>query len=451
MRYFKTTFIWVIVLAAIGGYSYLDYEKTRVEEIKKDEETRLFPFYPKNVLAIVLKKENSFIELERWDEGWKIVKPLEAKADDEAVEKFLGYVTDARNDAEYVMDYDPSPERVAEFGLTNPTVSVTLKTGKELTEHTIVFGDRAPSKGVAFAQLKGKKTIYRVLAYARAEADKDALYFRDKTVLRIVPVMIDQLVIQRPDSSIRVKLPDDADKWELEKPIKARADHIKVFELLGRFHNAEVVKFVAESKDDLSKYGLSKPDIKLLFWLSGDVQKTVTMSIGKRNPEMRGYYVTMSDRDSVFILEEDIIHTIPREANELRSRELFFFEPEKLKRIEIRKPSGSIAMVKGKDLEWRKNNVDGEKVDFNLVKEFLDELIGQDIKDFVIDSPDNLSEYGLEPPAVQLLLWPEKSATPIHFAVGSTTPAGYAYATTGSGEAVLAVDKSVISLLSTFF
>ena len=198
MRYFKTTFIWIIVLAAIGGYSYLDYEKTRVEEIKKDEETRLFPFYPKNVLAIVLKKENSFIELERWDEGWKIVKPLEAKADDEAVEKFLGYVTDARNDAEYVMDYDPSPERVAEFGLTNPTVSVTLKTGKELTEHTILFGDRAPSKGVAFAQLKGEKTIYRVLAYARAEADKDALYFRDKTVLRIVPVMIDQLVIQRP-------------------------------------------------------------------------------------------------------------------------------------------------------------------------------------------------------------------------------------------------------------
>lgn len=75
MRYFKATFVWVIVLAAIAGYSYIDYESTRIEEKEKEEATRLLPFYPKDVLAIVINNEAGALELERWEEGWKIVSP----------------------------------------------------------------------------------------------------------------------------------------------------------------------------------------------------------------------------------------------------------------------------------------------------------------------------------------------------------------------------------------
>lgn len=97
-------------------------------------------------------------------------------------------MTDSRNDAEYLMDEDPTPERLAEFGLKDPKVSVTLKAGKELTPYTLVFGDRAPTKGVAFARLAGQKPVYRVLAYARAEADKDSHYFREKKCCTLAPL-----------------------------------------------------------------------------------------------------------------------------------------------------------------------------------------------------------------------------------------------------------------------
>ncbi|VAX25491.1 hypothetical protein MNBD_NITROSPINAE02-1176 [hydrothermal vent metagenome] len=450
MRYFKTTFMWVIVLAAVAGYSYMDFETTRIEEKRKEEATRLFPFFPKDVLAITLNKEDNLLELERWEDGWRIIAPLKARADSEAVEKFLGYITDSRNDSDYVMDPDPLPQRLVEFGLANPTVSVTFKVGKDLKPYTIILGDRAPSKGVAYARLKGEKPVYRILAYARAEADKDIYYFRDKTVLRLNPVMIDQLVIERPEVTIRAKLPADG-KWVLEKPIEGIADHNKVFELLGAFANTEIKEFVSETKDDLKSYGLDKPAIQLLFWVSGDSAPTVRLMVGKRSPEKRGYYISMSDRDNIFLVEEDTVNAIPREAKELRSKRLFFFESDLLKRIEIRKKDKATVLVRDVEKEWRRNNVNGEKVDFSLVKEFLEDLVSQQIADFITDSPESLSEYGLDPPEIQLLLWEKDSATPIYLNIGNRTPAGYVYASAANEGSILALDEKVKRILTTYF
>ena len=159
MRYFKKTFIWIIILVALAGYSYIDFESTRLKEVEKKEATRLLPFSTNEILSVTIKKEDRVLELERWEEGWKIIAPIKAMADSDTVEKFLGHMTEAKNDSDYVMESDPTPERLVEFGLSKPTLFVTLRAGKELKPHTLVFGDRAPTMGVAFAQLEGKKSI----------------------------------------------------------------------------------------------------------------------------------------------------------------------------------------------------------------------------------------------------------------------------------------------------
>ncbi|MBF0292457.1 MAG: DUF4340 domain-containing protein [Nitrospinae bacterium] len=451
MRYFKTTFIWIIALAAVVGISYIDFEKTRVEEEKKDRATRLFPFDSKEVLAIVIEKDGAQpLELERWEEGWRVVAPIKSKGASQNVDKFLGYVTDSRNDAEYVMDANPTQERLTEFGLLKPSLRVTLKTGKDLKPYTLIFGDRAPTMGVAFAMLEGRKEVYRVLAAARGEADKDLYYFRDKTVLALKPEMIDQFAVERGGLAFRAKLPDNG-KWVIEKPIKAIADHAKAFEYIGAFVNAEVKEFVSDKKENLASYGLEKPAIQALFWQAGDGEPTVRLSIGDRSPEKRGYFCSMSDRDNIFILDEEVINAIPKSANDIRSRELMFFEINNLKRIELRVDNKSLTLLRDKDKEWRKNSVTGEKMDFNAVKETLDELLAFSIKDFVPSAKD-MREFGLENPLAQIMLWEEASAVPIHLSVGKTTPTGNSvYARTGSEPDVLVLDERVVRVLRTIF
>jgi hypothetical protein len=451
MRYFKTTFIWIIALAAVVGISYIDFEKTRVEDEKKDKATRLLPFEPKEVLAFVIEKEGiKTLEMERWEEGWRIVAPVKTKGASPGVEKFLGYVTDSRNDAEYIMDANPTPARLTEFGLLKPTLRLTLKVGKDLKPYTLLFGDRAPTMGVAFAMLEGRKEVYRVLAGARAEADKDLYYFRDKTVLTLKPEMIDQVSADRPGMSVRAKLPENG-KWVIEKPMKALAEQAKVFELFGVFYRTEIKEFVSEKKENLASYGLEKPTTQVMFWQAGDSEPTVRLFVGDRSPQKRGYYCALSNRDNVFILDEEVINAIPKSANDLRSRQLMFFEANNLKRIELRADTKSVALVRDTQKDWRKNNVNGEKVEFNAVKEILDELLSFTIKDFVVVAA-NMREFGLETPSAQIMLWEEGSAVPVHLSVGKITPTGNGvYARTGSEPEVLVLDERIIRVLRTIF
>jgi hypothetical protein len=155
VKYFKKTFLWIIALVVLIGYNWLEVENTRIETEAKEEATRLFPFDAIEVLSITLRKEGQTLDLERWEDGWRIVAPVKAPADSEAVDKFLGYVLDSRNDSEYVMDSDPTEERLAEFGLKDPVNSVTLRVGRDLTDS--ILATERQAWGLRLPGLKAKR------------------------------------------------------------------------------------------------------------------------------------------------------------------------------------------------------------------------------------------------------------------------------------------------------
>jgi len=450
VRYFKRTFLYIIILAAFVGFGYMDFKKTKVDEQKKEEEAKLFKFKPQEVVIVSINKDGKVIEMERWDDGWRMTKPIKTKADGKIIEDFLKQVTTSRNDAEYVMDKNPTDERILEFGLANPTVKVTFKVGREMVPHTILFGNRAPTMGVAYARVEGDKAIYRVLADARSEADKDALYFRDKSVLSVDPLTLDQLSIRRASEHILVKLPENG-KWEIVKPKKSRADHARVLELLASLSNAEITAFVEEDKKNLKKYGLDKPAIKLMLWQRNEPDPNIKLFVGNRSPQKRGYFCYMSDRDYIFVLSEEVINVIPVKGKELRSRELIFFEKDNIDRIEVRKRGASIVLLKDSQKEWRNGTVDGAKVDFNLVDEFLGDLMEFKIRDFTTGNLRLMGKYGLDPAKIQLLLWEKGSATPITLSIGKKSPSGRVYAYAGVEKMIVEVDESVMHFIDSYF
>lgn len=451
MKYFKKTFLWIIALVVLIGYNWLEVENDRIETVAKEEATRLFPFDAIEVLSITLRKEGQILDLERWEDGWRIISPVKAPADSEAVDKFLSYVLDSRNDAEYVMDSDPTEERLAEFGLKDPVNSVTLRVGRDLSEHTLYFGDRAPSMGVAFARVKGQKEVYRVLAQSRAEADKDIYYFRNKKALKdLDPLKVDKVAIRRNKTHILLKLPDSG-KWTVEKKTsEVVADNARVFEFLAAFTNAEIKEFAAESQENLGQYGLNNPMAELNFWMAGKPKPAINLSIGKRDPKKRGYYCTVTGHNGIIILPEEVINALPRSGNDLRNREIFTFEPSDINRIEIHTASKDHMFVRDNDKEWHRNNESGELIDFQKVKEFIDEVIALRIDDFLSD-PGDFGKLGLDPPLMQVTLWQETSATPMSLVVGHAEPSGgRVYARTNDKE-VLLVDKRVERVLTTYF
>jgi len=54
------------------------------------------------------------------------------------------------------------------------------------------------------------------------------------------------------------------------------------------------------------------------------------------------------------------------------------------------------------DNEWRVNGKNGAKVDFNLVADFIDDIMSARIKEFVTSDLSRLGKYGLEPAVANL-------------------------------------------------
>ena len=445
MKYFKKTFLWIIILAALAGYFYLDVETTKKKEIEKEEATRLLPFKPSEVLELELKKEGSLLLLQRWEDGWRIEKPIKAKADSKALEKILGYITQSRNDAEYVMDENPTQERLAEFGLINPQLEVTLRVGRELTPYTLIFGERAPTKGVAFAILKGSPKVYRVLADARAEADQSLYYFRDKTIFRTEPNMVDKVEIVKDNKKIKCELPmEEKGKWEIVSPVKARADMIKIIEIVSKFKDSEIKEFIDESPKDLKAYGLYPVKTKLSIWLSGDESPTETIFIGDRDKKKRGYFAKLEKKDNVFLVEENMVDLLPDDAEVLRERSILFFEEEKVNKIEVKYPDREMVVAKTPEFEWKILKPKESEFDFNIVKEFLKSIREFKIREFISEGHEGLKTYGLDRPAIKLLIWEEGNKIPHELNIGSISGKGDGiYVWTGEQDSVVLIDEKI--------
>ncbi|MBI3813443.1 MAG: DUF4340 domain-containing protein [Nitrospinae bacterium] len=442
MKYFKKTFLWIIILSALAGYFYLDVKTTKKKEMEKEEAARLLPFKPEEVVELDLKKGDRTILLQRWEDGWRVEKPIKAKADGRAVEKALGYITQSRSDADYVMDENPSQERLAEFGLINPQLEVTLKVGKSMTPYTLIFGDRAPTKGVAFAILKGSPKVYRVLADAKAQADQELYYFRDKTIFKTQPVMVDKVEIINNGQKIKCELPMEG-KWGIVSPIKSRADMIKIIEMISKFKETDIKEFIEEEPKDLKQYGLNPFKKKLSIWLSGDDKATETIFIGDRDKKKRGYYARLEGKDNVFLIEEGLADLIPEDAEDLRDRYIMFLEDEKVNKIEVKYPDKEIIVVKTPDFEWKMLKPKEQVFDFNVIKEFLKEMKGFKVEEFV-GQGFSLAKYGLEHPPIKLLIWEDGIATPheLHIGNADTKGAGI-YAWTAEQDGVVLIDGKV--------
>ena len=450
-------------MAGLAGYFYLDVETTKKKEAEKEEATRLLPFKPSEILELELKKEDSIILLQRWEDGWRIEKPIKAKADSKSVEKALDYIIQSRNDADYVMDENPTQERLAEFGLANPRLEVTLKVGKTLTPYTLIFGERAPTQGVAFAILKGSPKVYRVLADARAQADQSLYYFRDKTIFKTEPNMIDKLEILKDNKKVRCELPmKEEGKWEVVSPVKARADMIKIIEIVSKFKNSEIKEFIDEEPKDLKIYGLYPVKSKLSIWLSGDESPTETIFIGERDKKKRGYLAKLEGKNNIFLIEEDMVDLLPDDAEDLRERSVLFFEEEKVNKIEVKYPDREMAVIKTPppDIEWKTlkpgesypETSSGQVFDVNIIREFFNRIKEFKVKEFISEGHEGLKTYGLDSPAIKLLIWEEGNKSPHELNIGNISSKGDGiYAWTGEQDTIVLLDNKIKGVIKDSF
>ncbi len=312
MKFFKKTVFWIIVFAVLGGTFYIldkrAEEKKAIEEFKR----RLFPFEPDDVVEFAVKRKDGEIVVRRGDDGWNVVEPVRTRGDEKRIEKFLRGLVRAKFDG--ILFEEPPPGKLRELGLDSPYLEVSLKTSD--TTRTIYFGNKGPTHNVSFAMLKDDPRVFRIHTDIRSDADKKVYDLRDKRILGFDPIKAKKLeIVWTEGERIVVEHPLEG-KWDAQGLPEGKTSFIRLMEMLVRFRNSEIKAFVDESPEGLESYGLKKPRVSLLFVdKDGNIH---SIFLGKRDKKRRGVFAMRGDGEKgVFLLEEDVMDTIPRSVQDL--------------------------------------------------------------------------------------------------------------------------------------
>ena len=306
MNFAKKTIFWLIMLVVIGGGLYLLDRRAEDVKVERERALRLFSFLPEEVQAFTVVRGGQAIRLERRDDKWWVLEPVVDRGDKQTIESFLDTVVNARKDA--VLFEQAPPEKLEELGLASPYITVIFKTMRG--ETIIKFGRKGPTHNISYAMLEGDPRIYRIHSDVGKEADKGLYELRDKTIIAFEPLKTKRLELYRKGRKTVVITQPLGGKWDMLKPIRARADIEKVLETLYRIKESDIKWFIDEPTEG-EDYGLDDPLVRLFI---EDDKGRYGFIVGKKNRKVRGYFAKRADEQRVFVIEEDLVHHLLQPA-----------------------------------------------------------------------------------------------------------------------------------------
>jgi len=250
------------------------------KELKDLRDKTIIDFQDDQVQGIrILGRSRPQIAIEKRDGTWRLTEPGEHSADDGEVRSFLSAVRGLR-----AQDFVDQPEQdLAAYGLADPKLAVALSLGGDGPPQTVAFGSEEASGGAKQLYVKRGDggTIYKVGSWALGNLEKDATYFRDKTVLSFAPDDVTAIVVTRRGQEPFTLERPPGGAWSI-KGGTAEPTPDAVTRFIDDIRQTEPHEIVADGVTDLAAYGLDAPDVHIA--VSGADGRPIGALLAARRP-----------------------------------------------------------------------------------------------------------------------------------------------------------------------
>lgn len=300
-------------------------------------------FKREDIVGITLTRSGETVRLENQNDKWLIKQPVEATADDTALNALIGDIVSARIEREFA---NPSADALKEYGLDNPAVKleIRLKDGKT---HQIELGGKDPLGSSAYARFDGAKNAVLIGSGLLTNSDKPLKDWRDRSLLNASEYDLTSLKITNENGSFELGKKDA--EWVITAPISTEAEASEVSSLIGDLTSAKATDTVSETADDLPKYGLDKPKISVAVkTTSGDKG----IQIGAKVEEQYYAKTTGSSQNGQIVkIESALYDKLNAKLATIRSKQFIKLKREDLTRYEIKNEHGKLVAT-AKDDKW---------------------------------------------------------------------------------------------------
>jgi Domain of unknown function (DUF4340) len=242
---------------------------------------------------------------------------------------------------------------------------------------------------VVLIALAGFYYVYEVrLAPERekAEARKGRIFTAD-------PKDVVEISVKRAEDVLRLKR--EGDDWQIQEPIKARADRAIAEELATTFSMARSDREVVANPTSPADFGLDKPAVDVTLTLKDG--KQLGLELGGKNPTGVWVYAREREKPGVLLVSDSVFRDATRPVADLRDKTVVSFNRGDVSGLEIATGQETLAVQRA-DGKWSLTSPRSLPADAELIGEFLDKLGGARVTAFVAESPPSLAPYGLDRP-----------------------------------------------------
>ncbi len=359
--------IWFGKDAALEGKMYVRFENSKdtflvPQTVKKDIEKKADDFRDKKltdltatqVNKLVLKTAAGEMELQKKGEHWEIVKPMQARADDQKVGDLIAQITTARIEqfvAEDRGDLHP-------YGLAEPRGSITLfgpddKTGQMLQIGTV------PEKNQdqVYVRFTPRNFVYTLPKKTESLLDTKPNDLRDRHLVRFDRNILDRLTIDAPGKP-KIVLARKNEAWTIVSRNNVGANASEANRLIDTLANEQVTKFVEDVASNLGKYGLDKPQLQITL-SSFATENTAETKAGERpfaviafgRTDGDNVYARVGDEPFVVSVRKTLLDNVFTDPAQWQELAIFKFKPEQFHRLSVT-TDREIALVRGPNNQW---------------------------------------------------------------------------------------------------
>jgi Domain of unknown function (DUF4340) len=399
---------------AVQGRGYLRLEdedavyvvtndlKTIVSKTPEDfRDHRMTPFLTTLINRAIFQVSGGEIELAKEQDNWQLVRPIKARASNDAVVDILTKMNQAQI-SKFVPENKSNP---GSFGLDSPADVLTLF-GGEGNKFEIEIGSAVPSHPQSvYARLPDRNTVVEVNEEFAALFNITPNDLRDRKIGRLNSDLIDRVTIENGDQP-RIVLARKENRWRFLNPAYGPANADNINRLIQEINDGEVTQFVSDTATDLTKYGLDHPKLKITFssyssenTAESNAGEVVLCTLEFGNSENGVTYGRLKEEPYIFSIADQMFRDLPKTEYSFRSLDILDLERDELLSVTAGKPGEDpVDLVRDAKGKWVLKNQEGRQNEAQI-QLFLTTLTGLRA---VAWAGDPNSEYGFDQPSLEI-------------------------------------------------
>ena len=436
---FWKTYVGLVLVLCFGAYLYLVEQKREPSTGDKPKE-KLFTLDKAKVKEVTIARTGGeTIRLVKEGAEWRLAEPMAVAADAPSVSGLLSSL----EGLEVQDEAAANPERLADYGLATPRLSVAVVVDGLEEPFRLLLGEKLVDGNGVYAKLPDKPRVFTIASYVESSLDKKPFDLRDRDVLKVKRDAVKTLAVTGPEGGYALAR-DDKGEWAFTAPLKTKAGRWAVDGLLGQIENLRMDSVAAEDAKDPKPFGLDKPARTVALGL-GD-GSTRTLEVGAQTADKK-YHVRMSGSTQVALVPGALVDELAKGMANLRAKRLLDVATYDVEGFDATEPGAkkTYAKTTSKDKDgietskWKRTAPDAKDLETSKVEDALFKVGGLEATE-LIDAPKADAEYGLDAPLFELAIRMGAGKGGFLVKVGKKGEA--AYARRSGDDAVLKLDAA---------